>query len=79
MSASTSPQPVTCGMGGCRGVELSPDHPPTDPPLCIVHTNDVEARYRAVAELAEGGDLWFVRGVQSVSYTHLTLPTTPYV
>ena len=34
---------------------------------CLAHTNDVEAREQALAELTKGGDLWFVRGVTVTS------------
>ena len=70
MSASTPPQTVTCGVGGCRGVPLLVrlSASATDP-FCIVHTHGVAVRDQALAELAAGGNLWFVRGVPFTSQT----------
>ena len=44
-----------------------------DPNPCFIHRSAV--RVRLLAELEEAAG----RGEWAVSYTHLTLPTTPYV
>ena len=40
----------------------------------ILEVKNLRVSYHTYA-----GEVKAVRGVQSVSYTHLTLPTTPYV
>ena len=63
--------------GGCSGFQydFSFDKHPSDDDL--VHNNILIDK--TSADLLKGSEIDYVKELIAVSYTHLTLPTTPYV
>ena len=61
------------------GAQRSYDHPEADGPSNLRDARDLAANGEPGVFLCFGGETIPARGARTVSYTHLTLPTTPYV
>ena len=73
-AAGASDDWVSVGLGGGGGIFV-PVSSPHDPKLMFC-ASDMSGVYRST----DGGRTWrMLHWRQPVSYTHLTLPTTPYV
>ena len=61
-----------------RNLTAVAPHPPTESEMAVV-LGDAHSAFQALVSRAGPGASEWRRYTKTVSYTHLTLPTTPYV